>query len=252
VAGHSKWAGIKHKKGAADKKRAKVFSKLAKFISIAARDGGGDPGANAKLRLAVDKARAANMPKDNIERAIAKGTGEGGSVQYSELVYEGYGPGQVAVVIDILTDNRNRTASELRKLFDKKNSTLGNPGSVSWMFETKGLIEVPSDRTTEDDLMELALDSGAEDVKLEADILQVLTAPENFTAVRSAVDAAGIEPGVAEVTRIPTTIVELTDSNIAKKVLDFIEALEDHDDVQNVHSNFDMPDDLMEQISAEE
>jgi len=249
VAGHSKWAGIKHKKGAQDKKRAKVFSKLAKFIIIAARDGGGDVNANPRLRLAVDKARAANMPKENIERAILRGTGELEQVQYHELVYEGYGPEKVAVVIDILTDNRNRTASELRKLFDKKQATLGNPGSVSWMFETKGVIEIPVDQITEDDLLELALEAGAEDVRTEGGFHEVHCAPEHFTTLNRAIADAGIQPEVAEVMRVPTSTVSITDARAARKVLDFIGELEDHDDVQNVSSNFDMPDALMEELA---
>ena len=250
MAGHSKWANTKHRKGALDKKRAKIFSKLAKFITIAARDGGGDPAANPRLRLAVDKARAANMPKDNIERAIAKGTGEGDDSQYFELVYEGYAPGQVAVVIDILTDNKNRTASELRKLFDKKSATLGNPGSVSWMFETRGLIEIPVSSIEEDDLMELVLEAGAEDVKVEGEVHQVLCAPENFSEVRSAIEGRELEPSLAEVTRIPTTTVEITDVAVAQKIIDFINDLEDHDDVNNIHSNFDMPDEVMEKLEG--
>ncbi len=248
MAGHSKWANTKHRKGALDKKRAKIFSKLAKFIIIAARDGGGDPGANARLRLAVDKARAANMPKDNIERAIAKGTGDLDGATYSELVYEGYAPGQVAVVIDILTDNKNRTASELRKVFDKKKATLGNPGSVSWMFDTKGLIELPVAAIGEEELMDLVLEAGAEDVKVEGDLFQVFCAPENFTDVCAAIEAQEIEPTSAEVTRIPSTTVEITELALAQKVVDFIGDLEDHDDVNTVHSNFDMPDEILEQL----
>jgi len=250
VAGHSRWANIKHKKGAADAKKGKVFSKLAKFIIISARLGGGDMAMNARLRLAVDKARAARMPRENIERAIKRGTGELEQVTYSELVYEGYAPGQVAVVVDILTDNKNRTASELRKLFEKKNGTLGGPGSVSWMFETKGSIEVPHDAIAEDEILELALEAGAEDVKSEGGSHTVLCAPENFTAVRTAIEAKGITPDSAEVTRIPTSTVAITDLETAKKVLGFIGELEDHEDVQSVSANFDIPDSIMEQIEG--
>lgn len=249
MAGHSKWANTKHRKGALDKKRAKIFSKIAKFIIIAARDGGGDPAANARLRLMIDKARAANMPKDNIERAIAKGTGELDGATYSELVYEGYAPGQVAVVIDILTDNKNRTASELRKIFDKQaGATLGNPGSVSWMFETKGVIEIPVPLIEEDQLMELALEAGAEDVKIEGEVHQILTAPEGFSAVRSAIEEKEIEPSLAEVTRIPTTTVVVDELDLAQKVVNFISDLEDHDDVQTVHTNFDIPDEILDKL----
>ncbi len=250
MAGHSHWAGIKHKKGAADAKRGKIFSKLAKFIIIAARDGGGDLSMNSKLRLAVDKAKAANMPNVNIDRAIKRGTGELGNVIYSELVYEGYGPEQVAVVVDILTDNKNRTASELRKLFERKNATLGGPGSVAWMFETKGLIEIPVGAIEEDELMELVLEAGAEDVKTEGQFHQVLCAPENFSAVCAAIEAGGITPELSEVTRIPTTTVKISEASAAQKVLDFISDLEDHEDVQTVNSNFDIPDSLLDELSG--
>jgi len=248
VAGHSHWAGIKHKKGAADAKRGKIFSKLAKFITVAAREGGGDAGANSKLKLAVEKARAANMPKDNIERAIKKGTGDLGGVSFVELVYEGYAPHNVAVVADILTDNRNRTASELRHLFEKKGGILGSPGAVAWMFETKGLIEVPRDAISEDDLMEIALEAGADDVLSEGKSHQVFTTPEVFTAVREAIIARELEPTFSEVTRIPNNTVELTDASQAKKVLDFITEFEDHDDVQRISANFDIPDELLESL----
>lgn len=248
MAGHSHWAGIKHKKGAADAKRGKIFSKLAKFITVAAREGGGDPGANPRLKLAVEKARAANMPKDNIERAIKKGTGDLESVNFVELVYEGYAPHNVAIVADILTDNRNRTASELRHLFEKKGGTLGSPGAVAWMFETKGLIEVPNDAIEEDDLLELALEAGADDVILEGKSHQVFTTPEEFTAVREAIVGRELEPTFAEVTRIPSSTVELTDASQAKKVLDFITEFEDHEDVQRISANFDIPDELLESL----
>jgi YebC/PmpR family DNA-binding regulatory protein len=249
VAGHSHWANIKHRKGAADARKGKVFSKLAKFIIIAARLGGGDPAMNARLRLLIDKARAAKMPRDNIERAIKRGTGELEQIIYSEIVYEGYAPGQVAVVVDILTDNKNRTASELRKLFEKKNGTLGGPGSVAWMFETKGAIEIPIAAIAEDQILEIALEAGADDVKTEGSFHTVLCSPVNFTAVREAIEAKGIAPESAEVTRIPTTTVAIADLETAKKVLGFISELEDHEDVQTVSANFDIPDSLMEQLS---
>lgn len=252
MAGHSKWAGIKHKKGALDKKRGKLFSKLAKVIIIAARDGGGDLSANARLRLAVDKAKASNMPNANIDRAIKRGTGEIEGAQYVDLVYEGYGPAQVAVVVEILTDNKNRTASELRKLFERKNANLGSPGSVSWMFDTKGLIIIPSAAIGEDELMMLALEAGAEDVRREGDTFEVVTTPETFSDVQAAVEAKNLAPASAEVTRIPSSTVAITDEKDARKVLDFIETLEDHDDVQTVHANFDIPDELLEAISDSE
>ena len=249
MAGHSKWAGIKHKKAANDAKRGKIFSKLAKLITVAARDGGGDVTGNPHLKLVVDKAKAANMPNDNIDRAIKKGTGELASDAISELIYEGYSPGQVALMIDILTDNKNRTASELRKIFDKKGGQLGSPGSVSWMFETRGVIELPADSITEDDLLELALEAGADDVKVEEGHLQVLTSPAQFTEVREAIAAANLEPSYAEVTRIPTSTVKIEDEKTATKVLKFIAEVEDNDDVQNVHTNMDISPEMLEKLS---
>lgn len=250
MAGHSKWAGIKHKKAANDAKRGKIFSKLAKLITVAARDGGGDVNGNPHLKLVVDKAKAANMPNDNIDRAIKKGTGELASDAISELVYEGYSPGQVALMIDILTDNKNRTASELRKIFDKKGGQLGSPGSVSWMFETRGVIELPTDSISEDDLLELALEAGADDVKVEEGHLQVLTTPAQFTAVRQAIAGANLEPSYAEVTRIPTSTVTIEDEKTATKVLNFIAEVEDNDDVQNVHTNMDISPEMLEKLSG--
>ncbi|MBA4684739.1 MAG: YebC/PmpR family DNA-binding transcriptional regulator [Planctomycetes bacterium] len=250
MAGHSKWAGIKHKKAANDAKRGKIFSKLAKLITVAARDGGGDVNGNPHLKLVVDKAKAANMPNDNIDRAIKKGTGELASDAISELVYEGYSPGQVALMIDILTDNKNRTASELRKIFDKKGGQLGSPGSVSWMFETRGVIELPADSISEDDLLELALEAGADDVKVEEGHLQVLTTPAQFTEVRQAIAGANLEPSYAEVTRIPTSTVTIEDEKTATKVLNFIAEVEDNDDVQNVHTNLDISPEMLEKLSG--
>ena len=245
MAGHSKWAGIKHKKAANDAKRGKIFSKLAKLITVAARDGGGDVSQNPYLKLMVDKAKSANMPNDNIDRAIKKGTGDLDSVVISELVYEGYAPAQVALVVDILTDNRNRTASELRRLFDKKGGTLASPGAVSWMFETKGVIEIPMSSIGEEELMELVLDVGAEDVKTEDEHLQVLTDPTTFTQVREAMIAANLEPTYAEVTRIPSTTISIDNEKTAAKVLDFIAEVEDHDDVHKVSSNLDLPPEIL-------
>ncbi len=250
MAGHSKWAGIKHKKAANDAKRGKIFSKLAKLITVAARDGGGDVHGNPHLKLMVDKAKAANMPNDNIDRAIKKGTGELAAEILHELVYEGYSPGQVALVIDILTDNKNRTASELRKLFDKKGGSLGSPGSVSWMFETRGVIELPDGSISEEDLFELAIEAGADDVKTEEGHLQILTSPTSFTEVRQVITAANLEPSYAEVTRIPTSTVSIEDEKTATKVLNFIAEVEDNDDVQNVHSNLDISPDLLEKLSG--
>ena len=250
MAGHSKWAGIKHKKAANDAKRGKIFSKLAKLITVASRDGGGDTSQNPHLKLVVDKAKAANMPNDNIDRAIKKGTGELGPVSFFELVYEGYAPSQIALVIDILTDNKNRTARELRKLFDKKGGTLGSPGSVSWNFETRGVIELSADSIGEEELVDLAIEAGAEDVKMEDEHLQVLCSPASFSAVQQAITAADLTPTYAEVTRLPKETVTLDDEKKAAKVLDFIAEVEDHDDVQRVSSNLDLPPELFEKLNS--
>lgn len=252
LAGHSHWAGIKHKKAAADKKRGKIFSKMAKYLTIAARDGGGDPGMNASLRLAIDNARAANMTKDAIERAIKKGTGELEGEQYFELVYEGFGPGQVALVVDILTDNRNRTASELRKFFEVKNGNLGNPGSVAWQFETSGVIHVAKDTIPEDELMDLVLEVGAEDLKSLDEHFEVLTPVDSFHEVRSALEAKEITMSYAEIARLPTATIAIDDIDLARKVINFIGDLEDHDDVQRVSANFDIPDEIFALLAAEE
>ena len=252
MAGHSHWAGIKHKKAAADKKRGKIFSKMAKYLTIAAREGGGDPGMNAALRLAVDNARAANMTKDAIERAIKKGTGELEGEEYVELVYEGFAPGQVALVVDILTDNRNRTASELRKFFEKKGGNLGNPGSVAWQFETKGVIHVAKELIGEEELMELVLEAGAEDLKSDGDHYEILTPVDNFHEIRGVLEAKEIAMNYAEVARLPTATQAIDDLDLARKVLGFISLLEDHDDVQRVSANFDVPDEIFATIDAEE
>ncbi|MEE8143441.1 MAG: YebC/PmpR family DNA-binding transcriptional regulator [Planctomycetota bacterium] len=248
MAGHSHWAGIKHKKGAADAKRGKLFSKLAKFIIVAARDGGGDPEANINLKYAIERARAENMPKDNIERAIKKGLGEIEGQSYVELVYEGFGPEKIGVVLDILTDNRNRTASELRRLFERNGGNLGNPGSVVWMFETKGLLEVPLDKVEEDTLLEVSLEAGADDIKVEGDCHQVFCTPEQFNTVKAAFQEHNIETVFAEVVRQPTSTVVVKNPKQAKKIINFISDLDDHDDVQRVSSNFDIPEEILESL----
>ena len=250
MAGHSKWAGIKHKKAANDAKRGKVFSKLAKLITVASRDGGGDVTQNPHLKLVVDKAKSANMPNDNIDRAIKKGTGELGNISFYELVYEGYAPSQVALVIDILTDNKNRTASELRKLFDKKGGTFGSPGSVSWNFETRGVLELPAGSISEEDLMDLVLEAGADDVKVEEGHLQVLCDPPSFSAVQLAVSTANLTPTFAEVIRLPKETITVVEMKKVIKVLNFIEEVEDHDDVQRVSHNLDLPPELLDQINS--
>jgi len=252
VAGHSHWAGIKHKKAAADKKRGKLFSKMAKYVSIAARDGGGDPDMNAALRLAIDNARAANMTKEAIERAVKKGTGELEGATYVELVYEGFAPEQVALVVDILTDNRNRTASELRTFFEKKGGNLGSPGSVAWQFETKGVFHVPAVAISEDALMDLVLEAGAEDLEAHGEFYEIHSSTETFQTVKSALDDRGVETRHAEIGRIPTSSVNIDNLAAARRVMNFISDLEDHEDVQRISANFEMPDAVMDQLQAEE
>ena len=249
MAGHSKWAGIKHKKAIVDARRGKLFTKLARAITVAAKEGGGDPDGNPALQLAIQKAKDASMPKDNIERAIAKGTGEGGDADALEsVVYEGYGPGGVAVLVEAVTDNRNRTGAEMRHAFSKHGGNLGEPGSVAYLFDKRGLIVVDGERYSEDDLLP-AIEAGAEDIATDEDVFEVLTEPSDLTAVRAALDEAGIAIEQAEVTQRPKSLVTL-DADGARKVLKLIEALEDNDDVDAVHANFDVPADVMEQVAG--
>lgn len=249
MAGHSHWANIAAKKGAVDKKRGKLFGKLARYIIVAARRGGGDPAANLALRYAIDRAKKASMPNDTIDRAIKKGTGELGVDNYDEVLYEGYGPGGVAVLCEILTENRNRTAGEVRKIFEVHGGNLGATGCVAWMFERKGVFQVPAQNVTEDRLMEVALEAGAEDVRHVGDSFEVICAPDAFQAVTDALEAAKIPTDSAELTRIAANTVDL-DGEAARSVLKLIEALEDNDDVQNVVANFNIPDELMAELSA--
>jgi YebC/PmpR family DNA-binding regulatory protein len=247
MAGHSKWAGIKHKKAIVDARRGKLFTKLARAITVAAKEGGGDPDGNPSLQLAVQKAKDASMPKDNIERAIAKGTGEGGDADALEAVlYEGYGPGGVAMLVEAVTDNRNRTGAEMRHAFSKHGGNLGEPGSVAYLFDKRGLIIVDAERYSEDDLLP-AVEAGAEDIAVDDDVFEVLTEPSSLSTVRAALDAAGIEIEQAEVTQRPKTLVPL-DEEGARKVLKLVETLEDNDDVDNVHANFDVPAEVMESL----
>ncbi len=239
MSGHSKWHTIKHKKGALDAKRGKLFTKLIKEITVAARTGGGDPDANARLRKAVADAKGANMPNDTIDRAIKRGTGELEGVNYEEITYEGYGPGGVAIMVDSMTDNRNRTVAEIRHLFSKNGGNLGASGSVSYLFNKKGYIVVDKGDRSEDELFELVIEAGAEDLRDDVDNFEIITAPENFDAVLGAVKAAGIEPQVAEVEMVPQNYVKLEGQD-AKQMLKLMEALEDHDDVQKVSANFDI------------
>jgi YebC/PmpR family DNA-binding regulatory protein len=243
MSGHSKWSTIKHKKGAADAKRGKIFTKLIKEITVAARMGGGDPDANPRLRHALNAARAQNMPKDNFERAIKKGTGELEGVNYEEIVYEGYGPGGVAVLVECMTDNRNRTIAEVRHAFGKAGGNVGTDGCVAWMFDKKGLISVSKEAADEDTLMEVALDAGAEDIKDEGDVFEVITAPADFDAVKEAVDQAQIEYELAEITMIPQNMTKVEGKD-AESMVKFMDALDDLDDVQKFYSNADIPDEV--------
>jgi YebC/PmpR family DNA-binding regulatory protein len=249
MAGHSHWANIAHKKGLIDAKRGKLWSKLAKAIIIAAKAGGGDPNANLRLRYAIIDAKAGNMPKDTIDRAIKKGTGELEGVNYEEILYEGYGPNGVAVLCDILTDNRNRTAPEVRKIFEMAGGKLGGAGSVAWMFERKGLVVIPASQTEEESLIELALDAGADDVRHVGETYEITCSPEAFTTVCDAIEKAGLKPELSEIARIPKDTVDL-DADAGRSVLRLMEMLDDHDDVQKVASNFNIPDEAMAEIEA--
>lgn len=248
MSGHSKWSTIKRKKGAADAKRGKVFSKLIKEITVAARAGGSNPDGNPRLRTAVAAAKAENMPKDNIERAIKKGSGELGGANYEEICYEGYGPGGAAVMVDAVTDNRNRTSGEIRHIFSKNNGNLGEGGCVSWLFDKKGLIIFEKNRVAEEKLFEAALEAGAEDIKEEENTFDVLTDPASFEEVKAALEKNNFQYLQAEVTRIPKDTVRLVGKE-AEQMLRLMDALEDSDDVQRTYSNFDIPEEILEKIS---
>lgn len=249
MSGHSKWASIKHKKAATDAKRGKQFTKLARAITVAARDGGGDPDGNPALATAVQKARDASMPKDNIQRAINRGTGEGADAAAIErILFEGYGPGGAAILVDALTDNRNRTAAEVRYAFTRHNGSLGEPGSVAWIFEKRGVIVVDGSRYGEDDLI-AAIDAGAEDVREDGDLLRVLSEPSDLAAVREALESSGVEVQSGDLAMEPKSTVEVK-GNDAKSLLSLIESLEEHDDVDEVHANFDIPEDVLEKLAA--
>jgi len=244
MSGHSKWATIKHAKGAADAKRGQMFTKFIKEISIAARMGGGDPNGNPRLRTAILKARAANMPKDNIERAIKKGTGELGGANYEELLYEGYAPGGVAVLVEVLTDNKNRAAANVRNLFSKNGGNLGATGSVAYMFNRKGVIEYDGEVVSEEKLMEEGLEAGAEDIQAEGGIITVITDPNDFASVLETLQNKGFESVSAGVSMVPATYMNL-ETETVRKVLKMVERLEEDDDVQNVYTNLDIPEDFV-------
>lgn len=249
MSGHNKWSTIKHKKGAADAKRGKLFSKLIKEITVAARQGGGDLEGNPRLRTAIQGARAANMPKDNIDKAIKRGTGEIAGASYDEVSYEGYGPGGVAVLLEVLTDNKNRTVAEVRKIFDKYGGSLGESGCVSWLFDKKGVIEITGESLDEDEVMEVALESGAQDVRLEGAIFELITDPSDFETVKTSVEEKGWPIQLAQISMIPQTTVKL-DGKKAEQMLKMMDALDDNDDVQNIHANFDISEEQMMQATA--
>jgi len=249
MSGHSKWAGIKHKKAKVDAQRGRVFTKLIREITVAARVGGGDPGGNPRLRTAIQAAKAVNMPADNIERAIKKGTGELEGVHYEEITYEGYGPGGVAVLVEVLTDNKNRAVGEIRKIFSRHGGNLGESGCVAFLFEKKGYIQVDAAKVDEDKLMTIALDAGAEDLQREESIFAVTSAPKDFEKVRDPIVKSGIQPLSAEITMLPKTTVKLEGKH-AEQMLRLMEELEEHDDVQHVYANFDIPEEIMAAMTA--
>jgi YebC/PmpR family DNA-binding regulatory protein len=249
MSGHSKWHSIRHKKGAVDVKRGKIFSKLNKELMVAARMGGGDPAGNPRLRQAIAAAKAENMPKDNIERAIKKGTGELEGVQYEETIYEGYAPGGVAVLVEVMTDNKNRAAADIRYIFNKRGGNLGEAGCVAWMFDKRGLIVFERDQVDEDDILEAALEAGADDVITTEDQFEVHTDPATLESVKQAFDDRELAYAMAEITMVPQNTVKIEDESQANQVLKLMEAIEDSDDVQKVYANFDIPDEILQRIT---
>ena len=249
MSGHSHWAGIKHKKAANDAKRGKLWSKIARMIIVAAKNGGGDPAANLTLRYAIDKGKAANMPKDTIEKAIKKGTGELGANTFEEVLYEGYAAGGVAIMVEGLTDNRNRTAPEIKKLFEKRGGSLGASGCVGWMFHKKGVITIKTSTIDEDVLMDLALSSGAEDIENTGEVYEVTCAPEAYNELKAALEEKNLPLENAEITRVPETTVKVEDPDVAQRIMALIDEFEDHDDVQEVYANFDIPDEILDKLS---
>ncbi len=248
MAGHSHWAGIKHKKAAIDAKRGKVWSKIARMIIVAARNGGADPASNLALRYAIDKARAANMPKDNIEKAIKRGTGQIEGASFEQVVYEGYGPAGVAVMVEALTDNRNRTTPEIKRLFEKHGGSMGTTGCVAWMFNKKGLITVATDQADEEQLMEIALAAGADDMDNTGEVFEITCDPQAYEKLKATLQEKEIPMQVAELSMVPQTTVQVTDRATAAKVIALMEAFEDHDDVQNTYANFDIPDEIVSSL----
>ena len=250
MSGHSHWAGIKYKKAVVDARRGKIWSKLARMIIVAAKNGGPDPTVNLPLRYAIDKAKAANMPKDTIAKAIKKGTGELGAVNFEEVLYEGYAPGGVAIMVEALTDNRNRTAPEIKKLFEKHGGSLGASGCVNWMFSKKGLITVSTAETGEDELLEIALAAGADDMQNTGELFEITCDPAAYEQLKNTLEEKDITIQVAEISMVPQNTVPVEDAATAKKIISLMDDFEDHDDVQNTYANFDIPDEVMNNISV--
>jgi YebC/PmpR family DNA-binding regulatory protein len=248
MSGHSHWAGIKYKKAAADAKRGKIWSKVARMIIVAAKNGGGDPSANLSLRYAIDKAKAANMPKDTIEKAIKKGTGEVEGIHFEEVLYEGYGPSGVAIMVEVLTDNRNRTTPEIKRLFDRHGGSLGTSGCVNWMFSKKGLITVNASSADEEELLEIALSAGADDMETVGDVFEITCDPSAYEKLKKTLQEKEIATEVAEISMVPQNTIEINDEQTAKKIISLMEAFEDHEDVQNAYSNFDIPEEIIARI----
>ena len=248
MSGHSHWAGIKHKKAANDAKRGKVWSKIARMIIVAAKSGGGDPGQNLSLRYAIDKAKAANMPKDTIEKAIKKGSGDLDGLTYVGVLYEGYAPGGIAIMVDGLTDNRNRTGPEIKKIFERRGGSLGASGCVNWMFSKKGLITVKTEAVDENQLMEIAMDAGADDMQVAGEVFELTCEPDAYEELKKALEEKEIVMEVAEISMVPQNLVPVDKLDVAKKILALMEEFEDHDDVQNVYANFDIPEDIINAI----
>jgi YebC/PmpR family DNA-binding regulatory protein len=249
MSGHSHWAGIKYKKAAADAKRGKVWSKIARMLIVAAKQGGGDPSANLSLRYAIDKAKAANMPKDTIEKAIKKGTGELEGTSFEEVLYEGYGPNGVAIMVEALTDNRNRTGPEVKRLFEKHGGSLGTSGCVNWMFTQKGLITISAANTDEEQLMEIALSSGADDMQAVGEVFEITCDPGTYEELKKTLQEKEIPIEVAEISMVPQSTIDISDEHTARRIISLMEAFEDHDDVQNTYANFDIPEEIIAQIS---
>ena len=250
MAGHSHWAGIKHKKAANDAKRGRMWSKIARMIIVAAKAGGGDPGQNLTLRYAIDKAKAANMPKDTIAKAIKKGTGELGAINYEGVLYEGYAPGGIAIMLDGLTDNRNRTGPEIKKIFEKRGGSLGTSGCVNWMFSKKGLITVRTDAVNENDLMEVALSAGADDMEAAGEVYELTCEASAYEELKKSLEEKEIPMEVAEISMIPQTTVAVADIDVARKILSLMDDFEDHEDIQDVYANFDIPDEIITRIEG--